>query len=158
MFIATFSFLLLNVLFQNDTVKCSTKGAIYRAYCVSCQVELTGDGGYVKGKFIPTYVGETSRPVRERVHEHLRNLKNWNSDSVILYHWMKHHGTEVTSPEFKFELIGSYNDPLRRQLTEAIEIKEQGTLNSKHEFGVNDLYHLECSSPNREQEARLNLN
>ena len=61
---------------SNDCIKCSVKGAIYRAYCVNCQSEITGDKGYIEGHNIPTYVGETSCPVRERISEHWRNLKN----------------------------------------------------------------------------------
>ena len=80
---------------SNDCVKCSVKRAVYRAFCIKCQVEITGDRGYVTGMKIPTYIGETSRPVRERVSEHWKYLKNWNKDSVMIQHWMRCHSTEV---------------------------------------------------------------
>ena len=86
---------------SNDTLKCSTKGIIYRAYCVDCQINITGDKGYVIDSNIPTYIGESSRPARERISEHVKYLKNWNKDSVIIYHWMENHGTEVFSPKFQ---------------------------------------------------------
>ena len=124
----------------------------YRAFCVKCQGQITGEKGYVMDMNIPTYIGESSRPARERISEHLRYVHNWNRESVILYHWMECHGTEVQCPQFKFELIGTYNDPLRRQLTEAIQISKQATLNSKYEFGVNEIFSLQCASSAKEKE------
>ena len=102
---------------SNDCVKCSLKGAVYRAFCVKCQVLITGEKGYLEGCDIPTYIGETSRPVRERISEHVRNLRNWNRESVMIKHWMQAHGTDVNCPEFKFNIIGSFSDPLKRQLS-----------------------------------------
>ena len=92
----------LCTLCSNDCKKCSIKGAIYRIFCVNCQVEITGDNGYAEGQNIPTYVGETSCPVRERISEHWKNLRNWNRESVMLQHWMKYHGTDTQYPDFKF--------------------------------------------------------
>ena len=34
------------------------------------------------------YVGETSRPLRERAREHRRNMLEWNKESFWLEHWM----------------------------------------------------------------------
>ena len=104
---------------------------------------------------IPSYIGETSRPARERISEHI--MRAWSKKSVILQHWMEHHGTEVVSPQFKFELIGAYNDPLRRQLTEALQIVEQGTINSIQEFGVNELFQLQCTTSSLEQDTPLRV-
>ena len=65
---------------------------------------------------------------------------------------MDAHGTEVVCPQFKFERISQYSDPLRRQLCEALNIIDKGTLNGKYEFGINELCRLECSSSTRERE------
>ena len=140
---------------KNDTLKCSVKGVIYRGHCVDCQTVITGDAGYVPDKDIPTYIGETSRPARERISEHVRNVLRWSKDSVILHHWMDRHSTDTVIPTFKFEVLASYCDPLRRQLTEAILISKQGTLNGKSEFGVNEIIKLEGAATSREQEERL---
>ena len=74
---------------------------------------------------------------------------------MVIQHWMQHHGTDTRCPDFKFEIISAFKDPLRRQLTEAIYINEQGTINNKHEFGVNELNKLECSTTSREREIEL---
>lgn len=74
---------------------------------------------------------------------------------MILFHWMDCHGTDITCPEFKSEVVGSYTDALRRQLTEALLIPEQGTWNGKCEFGVNEIYTLQCIPTGREQEDIL---
>lgn len=143
------------ILCSNDTLKCSTKGIIYKGYCVDCQTHITGDRGYVLDSYIPTYIGESSRPARERISEHIKYLRNWNKESVIIYHWMEDHGTDVVSPNFKFEIICAYTDPLRHQLTEAIQISKQATLNGKYEFGLNEIYSLQCSSSSRDREMEL---
>ena len=138
---------------KNNTIGCSVKGSIYRAYCVDCQMKIVGHStSYVSGMNVPTYVGESSRPVRERAYEHLVSRTTWKENSMMLYHWMDCHGTDTMGPTFKFEVIGAYADPLRRQLTEAIMILDQGTLNSKCEFGLNELCRLESVSTGREQE------
>ena len=58
---------------------------------------------------------------------------------------MDSHGTETVSPVFTLEVVGAYSDPLRRQLMEALFIVDQGTLNGKNEFGVIEIYTLQCT-------------
>ena len=41
------------------------------------------------------YVGETSRPLRERVLEHECNKQNWNRQSFQLAHWMERHHLDM---------------------------------------------------------------
>ena len=48
---------------------------------------------------------------------------------------MEHHGSSSACPTFKFRVIGSFKDPLRRQLLEAIKITYSGTLNKRNEYG-----------------------
>ena len=85
------------------------------------------------------YIGETSRPVRSRILEHLRKAKLLSTDSFIVSHWCTSHGTETVQPEFKFKIESSCTDSLSRQIEEAVIIEETGTLNSKSEFGMNHL-------------------
>ena len=56
---------------------------------------------------------------------------------------MNFHSLETVCPKFKYEIIAQYNDPLRRQLNEAINIMHLGGLNRKMEFGKNELCRLE---------------
>ena len=115
-------------------IKCSKKGIVYEASCSEC--ELTA----------ATYVGESSRPFRERILEHVKNAAGWNSKSFILRHWMRQHGLQTTCPKFTSKIIASYSDPLRRQLCEALHILEKGTLNSKTEFNMNEICRLQCET------------
>ena len=74
------------------------------------------------------YIGETSRPVRERVKEHFDKARK---DSFIRAHWMEHHSLEIRCPEFRLKIIGKYRNALRCQLLEALKITLSGTLNKK---------------------------
>ena len=76
------------------------------------------------------YIGESSRPLRERVSEHMDNLRGWRSDSFQIHHWMSEHATDTSPPEFTFRVLNSCNDALRRQLGEGIQILETGSLNN----------------------------
>ena len=78
-----------------------------------------------------SYIGETSRPFRERVFEHFQNLKNGSTQSFMISHWMEAHETSSESPEFEWQIIDSYPDALRRQLCEGLYILEEGALNKK---------------------------
>ena len=73
---------------------------VYRGYCVDCQMEITGDSGYIPCVDILTYISETRRPAQERISEHVKNVQKWNKDSMILHQWMECHGTETVIPTF----------------------------------------------------------
>ena len=80
---------------------------VYLASCASCETQggqgLTEEPvSSVGGDSVPEdptavkpkqeqkkfqYVGETSRPLRERVLEHHQNLLNWKKESFWLTHW-----------------------------------------------------------------------
>ena len=103
---------------------------------------------------IPTYVGETSRPWRERILEHVDGILKISPSSTFVQHWMEEHPTNVQCPEFKFDIVESYGDPLRRQICEALNIKKIGTLNRKNEFNVNELCSFEMPEKMVDQERR----
>ena len=136
---------------DNKGLKCSTKSVIYQAKCMAClSMKKNGVEDTFKNELaevsmfkVPTYVGETCRPWRERILEHYKGIHNVKSDSVFVEHWMHTHGLEVECPEFKFEIIGAYSDALRRQIGEAVNIIDKGTLNRKNEFNSNELCRLE---------------
>ena len=88
------------------------------------------------------YVGETSRHLRDRAIEHYENLRHWKKESFWVEHWLTQHGTETTPPDFKFEVVVKYNDPMRRQLAEALLILNKGDLNRRNEYNSNEVCRL----------------
>ena len=97
-----------------DGVKCTPKGVIYEGSCLTCK--MNGNGTTHK------YIGESSRPVRERIIEHIKNANNLDPESFIVEHWADKHGTDVCCPVFRFKIVGNYGDALRRQIYEAVLI------------------------------------
>ena len=89
------------------------------------------------------YIGETARVFRKRVEEHMSSLKNLDPSSFQLAHWAKYHNDDLECPEFKFKVLGQYRDTLTRQITEAVNILDKGSLNKRHEFRINELCRLE---------------
>ena len=129
---------------ENKGTNCTPRGVVYLASCKSCKEKLKNcnaeDINYLKQKWERgRYVGETSRPIRERVYEHMENMKKWKVESFQLMHWMQEHSTETVPPCFEFKILSAYPDPLRRQLSEALNIMDAGTLNRKLEFNSNDV-------------------
>ena len=61
-----------------------------------------------------SYIGERSRPYRERVNEHIQNLRNGSTKSFMISHWMEAHGSGTEAPEFKWQVLDSYIDALRQ--------------------------------------------
>ena len=100
----------------------------------------------------PKYIGESSRPLRLRVKEHYKNLENLKIESFMLQHWMDCHGDSMVPPEFQFKVISSYKDSMSRQLSEALLIEKEGSLNRKMEYGSNHICRLESSVSGWEQE------
>ena len=47
-------------------------------------------------------------------------------DSYQIIHWMEQHGMDMTCPEFDFEVLARYSDPLRRQINEGLNILKLG--------------------------------
>ena len=84
-----------------------------------------------------SYIGETSRPWRDRVHEHMLCLRRGSPKSFITAHWMEAHTLSLEAPEFKWEVVDSYPDALIRQVTEGLYILETGVLNKRQEFQQN---------------------
>ena len=88
------------------------------------------------------YIGETARPLRARCREHIKKAVSLSPDSFIVQHWFKQHSLNTTPPPFEFKIVKACKDSLTRQVGEAIWIQDKGTLNSKSEFGMNNLCRL----------------
>ena len=163
------------VLCGNSGIRCSAKSVVYQASCKWCddviaeQGGLTSDDSDNAGENIhmpnheeekklrkrQCYIGETSRPFRERVCEHMDNLRNGATNSFIIQHWMEMHQDSTTAPEFKWSILDSYKDALRRQLCEGLYILESGSLNRKHEFNRNLICRMEATLDSHLSDSQL---
>ena len=82
------------------------------------------------------YIGESSRSLYERTKEHHRDKEGREEDSHQVKHWVLDHPDLPSPPKFKYKVLGSYQDPLTRQLSESVKIENSGPeiLNSKSEY------------------------
>ena len=69
---------------------------------------------------------------------------------------MESHHLDTVCPELKFEIVSQYNDPLRRQLSEALHILDTGSLNRRMEFNEKVICRLESKQTEWELENRYN--
>ena len=81
-------------------------------------------------------MGETSRSLHERAKEHEADKKKTSEDSHQIKHWLTDHTDLLAPPKFRFTIIRSFQDPLSRQLSEAVRIDLRGEniLNSRTEY------------------------
>ena len=120
--------------------KCSTLSVGYRIICKNCQNS---------GK-LSSYEGETGRPGRVRLIEHVNGLRKKNSESALQKHQNLHHPSE--QPKFEFKITKVFSDPLTRQANEAVRISNlppESLINAKSEFHhppINRL-HIHRSNP-----------
>ena len=103
-----------------------------------CQLRHQEDGKEKKDRKDErgVYIGESSRSMHERAKEHVADRVSMQEDSHMLKHWLCDHPDLLEPPKFKFRIIRSFQDPLTRQLAEAVRIERsgEGILNSKSEF------------------------
>ena len=111
------------------------------ARCVECDNQApSAEGGKIINRGV--YVGETSHPVRERIIEHMDNLRLWSQTSLIITHWMLEHSTQTKPPEFNFKVLSAYPDALRRQISEGLNILDTGILSKKLESSQNKIHRM----------------
>ena len=128
---------------DGDAVKCSVKGSVYKVECLNCLEQMTDDSNknpLVKSDSMHVYIGERSRPLRMRAREHFNNLSNKKTDSFMVVHWMDSHGLSMIPPSFQMKRVASYRDTFTRQISEALLIDSEGSMNKRQEYGSNCLY------------------
>ena len=76
--------------------------------------------------------GETSRNLYTRALEHKKKYEEKASDSFINNHQIESH--DGSDPIFTVKVVGSYRDPLSRQVAEGVLITNTKILNSKAEL------------------------
>ena len=104
-----------------DNSKCFKRNILYETSCNICMRE---------GK-VEKYVGETSRSGFERGGEHVRDCKKKQEDSHMWKHMETVHGG-VSTPDFSFKVVKTFQSALMRQVAEAVRIEKVGkVLNSK---------------------------
>ena len=113
---------------------------MYESYCTVCNPMEVKRGKTDEITFLKegkgVYVGESSRSLYERTREHVADRVAHKEDSHQIKHWILDHGDLQEPPVFKFRMVRSFQDPMSRQLAEAvrIELRGDGILNSKSEF------------------------
>ena len=137
---------------DGDAVECSVKGSVYRVECTDCLEQMSTDSNLdsgdsiinpgMKGDSSHMYIGESSRPLRMRASEHYNNLSNLKPDSFMVIHWMDSHGLSMNPPRFKMKRVESYRDTFTRQISEALLIESEGSMNKRQEYESNSLYRL----------------
>ena len=113
------------------TQDCTVRNIVYESRCGLCNPGgETGLKNLADGRELPSiYVGETSRPLKERAGEHVSDYNKGAEDSHMLKHWSLSHKNE--KPKFNQFIVGKYKTALGRQVGEAIRIQMRGnTLNS----------------------------
>ena len=105
---------------QTGGKKCHVSGVSYTIKCKPCQDSV--------------YYGESHRNLYSRAKEHLRKLDKKEESSFMHKHQVEKHNGEPAN--FQMRVFRSFKDPLSRQVTEAVLIKNHrgNLLNSKAEF------------------------
>ena len=102
-------------------VTCDTKNIIYCIKCTVCDV---------------LYVGETKRSLRERISEHLGNIKNKKGSSVLVSHFMTCRG------QVKVTILDMIDDVTDDDNVKASLLQKENkwirVLNTAYPFGLND--------------------
>ena len=127
---------------DNNKIDCRRWNILLESRCDLCNKEEEkekGKGGwrYLKeGRGI--YVGESSRSIYERSKEHQADRVAMSEESHKIKHWLTDHQELLAPPKFKFKMIQSFQDPMSRQLAEAVRIELRGSdaLNSKSEYNM----------------------
>ena len=95
------------------------------------------------------YIGETSRNLYTRLHEHTHEYTHKTDKSALNRHAMVKHNDLNQQPTFTAKVTGVYKDALTRKVAEAVKINDTPTpklINTKAEFGHNKLTRLQLTT------------
>ena len=126
----------------NQETNCNKECLVYRAECTLCrgqyldrvaeEEEMDGGGDGEEGQGVVEYVGETCKSLYQRGLKHIDNYRLLNQDSFILRHHIDAHpDLQLGKLQFRFQVVQFHETAMRRQLSEAIEIKFSSTSNKK---------------------------
>ena len=111
-----------------------------------CWVDCVNSSSNVCDDMRHMYVVETSRSLQERSEEHVTGSIRLDPRNFITKHWLERHETLDDPPVFTFKVNKVHNDPLSREIDEAVKIqmitKHVKILNSKSEWNSNKISRL----------------
>ena len=94
--------------------RCRTDGVTYEVKCKRCDC---------------VYIGETSRNAYTRGKEHASDVNNRRENSPLYTHILEKHDGDGDIDDFRMCVTGVYtNDATKRQIAEAVKIKEKDDL------------------------------
>ena len=104
---------------QDESRSCHKTNVTYQYTCKECEA---------------VYTGETSRNLYTRALKHQKKYEDKAGDSFMNNHQVEAHNG--SNPNFNVKVVGSYRDPLSRQVAEGVLITNTKTkiLNSKAEM------------------------
>ena len=118
--------------------KCSLESVVYTAVCTHCEDKQEEEEVPEKDRVQYLYIGETSRTLRTRSSQHLKDYKkcrntDWTTvseeegpSSFMWDHRREVHGGQYgmdPDKDFRFGVLARNQDPLTRQTVEAVRIK-----------------------------------
>ena len=96
-------------------IPCWDRSVLYRAYCIPCK-----DKGITA-----EYIGETGKSLHQRSVSHYEAFRYRRTHSFMIRHQVRSHPLEdLENTRFGWEVISKEPTCLRRQVSEAIRIKE----------------------------------
>ena len=103
---------------------------MYESFCDICntkeQVKTKEDKLEKFKKEVGVYVGESGRSIYERAGEHRQDALDRKEDSHMVKHWQISHPELEEPPSFSMKVVGTFQDDMSRQLSEAIRIELRG--------------------------------
>ena len=124
---------------DKQVINCRKRNILYESECTLCEADKKAGKGKEEHSLQDgrgVYVGESSRSIYERAKEHESDRNKNAEESHQIKHWLTSHEDLLAPPKFKFKIVTSFQDPLTRQLSEAVRIELRGEdiLNSKAEY------------------------
>ena len=113
---------------------CSKEGVVYKIWCQRCHTDQL-DRGVAEPKD-SVYIGETSRTVFTRFHQHVRDyikaskqnpdaiLDEEHSSFMMDHSRLFHGGHQDYKQDYLVKVLSSHRNPLTRQTTEAVRISK----------------------------------
>ena len=97
--------------------KCLASGVVYELSCKLC----------ARKGLTACYIGETKRPIRLRLNEHILAAKNLTPDTPLGDHFIEKHSTDIISRQcvpVTVKILQSAKDHPERKIAESLQIRK----------------------------------